>query len=88
MGVPVIVLEGANHVSRVGVSQLRNLNMHKFIAKDKDDYINIAVELASSFEDIGFIRKQLRRQMESSVLTDALSFTRNLEDVFLAISNN
>lgn len=42
MGVPVVTLKGKRHASRVGASLLLGANLGGWIAKDTDDYIEIA----------------------------------------------
>jgi protein O-GlcNAc transferase len=46
MGVPVVTLEGKAHVSRVGVSLLNRVQLAELIARNADEYVRIAVELA------------------------------------------
>ena len=79
MGVPVITLAGASHVGRVGVSQMSNLGLQELIAKNQDDYVNIAVELAGNIEKLSALRAGMRERMLSSPLMNVQRFTRNLE---------
>jgi predicted O-linked N-acetylglucosamine transferase (SPINDLY family) len=79
MGVPVVVLAGNTHVSRVGVSQMSNLGLQELIAKNQDDYVNIAVELAGNIEKLSALRAGMRERMLASPLMNVERFTRNLE---------
>ena len=79
MGVPVITLAGASHVGRVGVSQMSNLGLQELIAKNQDDYVNIAVELAGNIEKLSALRNGMRERMLASPLMNVERFTRNLE---------
>ena len=79
MGVPVITLAGASHVGRVGVSQMSNLGLQELIAKNQDDYVNIAVELAGNIEKLSALRDGMRERMLASPLMNVERFTRNLE---------
>ena len=79
MGVPVITLAGTAYHSRVGVSLLSNVGLPELIAKTHDEYIGIAVNLASDIEKLQLLRKSLRDRMSHSPLTDAKRFTANLE---------
>jgi len=79
MGVPVITLAGTSHVGRVGVSQMSNLGLQELIAKNQDDYVNIAVELAGNIEKLSSLRAGMRERMLSSPLMNVERFTRNLE---------
>ena len=79
MGVPVITLAGASHGGRVGVSQMSNLGLQELIAKNQDDYVNIAVELAGNIEKLSALRAGMRERMLASPLMNVERFTRNLE---------
>ena len=86
MGVPVIALAGKTHVSRVGVSQLTNIGLPELIAADKDEYVEVAVALASDLPRLAQLRSGLRQRMRISPLMDAPRFTRNLEAAFMQMS--
>ena len=47
MGVPVITLAGNTHASRVGASLLSNTGLSELIAKNGNEYITTAVNLAA-----------------------------------------
>ncbi len=79
MGVPVITLAGNTHASRVGVSILSSIDAVNLIAKTKEEYVDIAVNLANNIERLHLLRKRLRDMMANSYLTDAKRFTFNLE---------
>jgi protein O-GlcNAc transferase len=80
MGVPVITLAGKTHASRVGVSLLSNVGLNKLIANTPEEYIDLAVSLASDIDMLQFLRKNLRDMMMRSDLTNAERFTANLEN--------
>lgn len=82
MGVPVVSLAGAAHVSRVGVSLLSNVGFVELIANDADSYVKIAVELANDPARLQQLRSSLRDRMRNSPLTDAAGFTRELEAAY------
>lgn len=82
MGVPVITLEGNTHVSRVGVSLLHNAGLPGLIARTDDAYRRIALRLAGDRDTLGDLRAGLRRKMSASPLTDAVRFTRYLEESY------
>ncbi|MCE9620019.1 MAG: tetratricopeptide repeat protein [Planctomycetes bacterium] len=79
MGVPVVTLAGVSHVGRVGVSQLSNLGLSELIAKDEEDYIRIAADLAGNLKKLESLRAGLRARMQASPLMDVTRFTRHLE---------
>lgn len=68
MGVPVISLAGDRHVSRVGVSLLNAIGHSEWIARDEEDHVRIAAELASSPEKLAKVRAGLRTEMAASPL--------------------
>ena len=82
MGVPVIALAGNNHVSRVGVSQMTNLGLPELIARDTNDYVNIAVALANDVPRLAALRSGLRERLKNSPLMNVPRFTKNLEEAF------
>lgn len=82
MGVPVVVLEGRAHVSRVGVSILRRLGLDELVARDAEDYIAKAAALAADPERLRGLRAGLRGRMRGSPLMDAAAFTRSIEAAF------
>jgi predicted O-linked N-acetylglucosamine transferase (SPINDLY family) len=80
MGVPVVTIAGDTVVSRQTVSALANIGLAGELAfKDRDSYIAGAVALASDWEHLGMLRKQLRPRMATSPLRDAVQFTRDLD---------
>lgn len=82
MGVPVICLAGKTHASRVGVSLLSNAGLDSFISGDEAAYMEKAVALARDVEQLRQWRFSLRDRLRNSSLTDAVGFTRALEDAY------
>lgn len=80
MGVPVVALAGDRHASRVTASQLHALGLGELAATDCDQYVDIAVQLASDMGKLGSIHQGLRERMQHSPLMDYRGFTRQLED--------
>ena len=85
MGVPIIILAGKTHVSRVGVSLLSNIGLTDLIAESTETYLEKAVKLAGDLKRLEKIRTNLRDMMLHSVLTDARCFTSALEEAFRKI---
>lgn len=79
MGVPVVTLSGATHVSRVGTSLLSQLGLNKLVAHDEAEYVHIAGELARDEQRLTILRNGLRDAMLRSSLCDAAGFTHRLE---------
>lgn len=82
MGVPVITLAGKSHVSRVGVSLLSRMGLDEFITHTTEEYIEKAVWLASSSEELNGLRRNMRTMFRDSGLSDGLSFTRTVEQAY------
>jgi predicted O-linked N-acetylglucosamine transferase (SPINDLY family) len=81
--VPVITLAGRTHVSRVGVSLLSSVGAEELIAQTSEQYVAIAVELASAPARLARLRAELRPQMAGSALMDSEAFVRDLEAAFV-----
>lgn len=82
MGVPIVTLAGDRHGSRFGVSFLENLNLSELIAKNQDDYANIAVALANDTELFSILRQNLRIKMLNSPLMDRKGYMREIESLY------
>jgi predicted O-linked N-acetylglucosamine transferase (SPINDLY family) len=82
MGVPVVSLAGAVHMSRVGASILRCAGLDEFVAANADEYIATAVALAHDRDRRQALRANLRSRIMTSPLLDHEGFTRKLERQF------
>jgi len=82
MGVPVIVLAGAHHAGRVGVSLLTQVGLADLIAPDASAYLQLACELGQDEERLADLRATLRPRLVSSTLLDAARFTAELERAY------
>jgi predicted O-linked N-acetylglucosamine transferase (SPINDLY family) len=74
MGVPVVALAGATHVSRVGVSLLTQIGHPKWIAGSRDAYVQIAQQWAENRTELAQLRRNLRHEMQRSPLCDGRGF--------------
>ena len=81
-GVPVVKFEGDRYASRFGSSVLANVGLENLIAHSSEEYIEIAVQLATDRDRLAQLRAELRPRMAASVLLDFKGFTRNLEQVY------
>ena len=80
MGVPVVVLAGDSHVSRVGVSLLNAVGIQdECLARSGEEFISKAINLAHNRPLLESLQKGLRERMETSPLMDGLDFTREFE---------
>jgi predicted O-linked N-acetylglucosamine transferase (SPINDLY family) len=82
MGVPYITLAGRPSVGRLGSSILQGAGHPEWIAKNEDDYVAKAVELANDVVRLSKIRSTLRDQMEASPLRNEVGFARKVEEAY------
>jgi predicted O-linked N-acetylglucosamine transferase (SPINDLY family) len=89
MGVPVLTLKGNNFISRCGYSINKNLNLEKLIAKNKKDYIEKAINLASSsnLKNLNTLRNSLRKKAMVSPLFNTRALAENFSKELIKISN-
>jgi protein O-GlcNAc transferase len=87
-GVPVVVLAGNAHVCRVGVSILTNVGLPELVAQTPEEYVEIAVNLASDLERLRHLRHNLRDMMEKSPLRDPQGHARALEQAYRQMWKN
>jgi protein O-GlcNAc transferase len=79
VGVPVVSLHGRNGVSRSGLSLLGSLGLGELVASDPEQYVEIAVALASDLPRLEGLRATLRTRFEQSSLRDEKRFAANFE---------
>ncbi len=88
MGIPMITLKGATHVSRVGVSLNSNLGLADLIAETPDDYVRIAVALAADPSRRASLHAGMRQRMTRSGLLDTEAFASKVEDAYQSMWAN
>lgn len=82
MGVPFVTLAGKHFASRMGVTVLTNAGLPELIAKNRDEYIEIAVDLATNREKLKDMRHNLRERFAKSPCMDQEAFARDMEDSY------
>jgi len=82
MGVPVISLAGEHHMSRVGLSLLKNVGLEFFVASTPQEYVSKAVALAGQTESLSKIRSTMRNRIASSSLCNNYGFARKIEQAY------
>jgi predicted O-linked N-acetylglucosamine transferase (SPINDLY family) len=82
MGVPVVSLAGQTAVGRGGLSILSNLGLADLVARDVEQYVRIACELAGDLPRLSGLRATLRERMQNSPLMDAPRFARHVEAAY------
>ena len=81
MNVPVLVLQGNNFLSRCGESIIKNANLNELIAKDRDDYVRKAIQLAENKDKLINIRENIYNKILATPLFDTNKFTKNFSQI-------
>ncbi len=79
MGVPVVTWDGDRWMCRASASYLNSLGHTELIAKTLDEYIEIAVKLASDIEALKNYRSNLRDTIKNSEI-NARNFVKHFEN--------
>lgn len=86
MGVPVVTLgtrpEHGDHAHNVGVTLLKAVGHNDLVARNDDEYVDIAVGLGTDFTRLEAVRKNLRSKMMKSALGNHRRYMRNVERMF------
>ena len=82
MGVPVITRFGQGPLSRGAWTQLCNLGLPDFAARDEDEYVRLAIATAQDLKRLTVLRQVLRDRMAHSPLMDGPRFTGAVESAF------
>jgi predicted O-linked N-acetylglucosamine transferase (SPINDLY family) len=85
MGVPVIVVAGQPHASRVGASIMAAAGLPEFVARDEADAVEKIVALAQDRARLAEYRRTLRNRLQASPLCDAAAFARDFEAKLRAV---
>lgn len=83
MGIPVITCPGETFVARGAGSILRALEMPELIAKNLDEYEDLAVLIASSPEYLRLLREKISLKRTTAPLFDSGRYTRHLDAAYL-----
>jgi predicted O-linked N-acetylglucosamine transferase (SPINDLY family) len=82
MGVPVINLVGTTAPARAGLSLLSNLGLPELAAQTAEEFVSIAVALATDLPRLARLRETLRPRLEASPLMDPSRFARGVEEAY------
>jgi predicted O-linked N-acetylglucosamine transferase (SPINDLY family) len=80
----LVTLPGEAFVSRVAGSILTTAGLSDLIARDGDDYVKIALELARNPAHLAAVKQRVR-DAKQSPLFDSARYTRNLEALYRAM---
>jgi predicted O-linked N-acetylglucosamine transferase (SPINDLY family) len=87
MGVPVITRPGETFASRHSLSYLSAVGLTDTVARDLDDYVEIAVAWAAERERLAAVRAGLRARMAASPLCDGSCFGEHLGALLRALAS-
>jgi len=82
MGVPLVVLGGPSLVQRLASRVLSICGHSDWIAGSREDYVRLAVELASDASRLDRLRREIRPRLQASPLLDHAGVTRELEAAY------
>jgi predicted O-linked N-acetylglucosamine transferase (SPINDLY family) len=60
---------------------MRAIGLESYVGETVEDYVNIAVEKASDFEDLANLRRSLRGEMEKSPLMDKKKYGTHISEL-------
>jgi predicted O-linked N-acetylglucosamine transferase (SPINDLY family) len=81
MGVPVVTCPGETFASRHSLAHLTAAGFTETIARDLDDYVDIAVALAADLPRLGALRSSLRSRVAVSPLCDGRRFAGHFAEL-------
>lgn len=82
MGGAYVTLADRPSMGRLGGAILESVGHPEWIASTEEEYINIAVSLASDIPALAHIRNNLRQEMENSPLMAEKDFTLSMETAY------
>ncbi|KAE8671657.1 putative UDP-N-acetylglucosamine--peptide N-acetylglucosaminyltransferase SPINDLY [Hibiscus syriacus] len=82
MGVPCVTMAGSVHAHNVGVSLLSKVGLQHLIAQNEDEYVQLALQLASDVAALQNLRMSLRDLMSKSPICDGQNFISGLEATY------
>ena len=83
-GLPVITMIGKSFSSRYASSILCSAGLSDLITERIEDYINLAIRLATNSAELSNIKQRLLQNRNNCILFDTPKFTKNLEKAYSA----
>jgi predicted O-linked N-acetylglucosamine transferase (SPINDLY family) len=84
-GLPVLTCRGETFAGRVASSLLQSLDLPELITATQEDYVRLAIELATHPEKRAAIQQKLADNRLSTPLFDTARFTRHIEQAYVAM---
>ena len=88
MGLPILTLRGMSFPSRVGSSLLNSINLPELITTTSEEYVSLAIELATHPKNLKVIKEKLINNLSSTPLFNTLLFAKNFESACQIIYKN
>ena len=85
MGVPVVTCPGETFAGRHSLSHLSSVGLTETIARNLDEYVELAVSLAGDLPRLAALRAGLRDRMAASPLCDGKRFADNLASLLCGV---
>jgi predicted O-linked N-acetylglucosamine transferase (SPINDLY family) len=82
MGVPVVTFPGPTISSRLASASLSAAGLRDFVARDLDEYVDLAVAKASSLATLALLRATLRGVVANSAFGDPMQYSRAIEGAY------
>ena len=87
MGVPVVTLQGAHFVSRMGASFMTAAGLPEWVAHDDDGYVAIAAQMASDRATLLILKQGFRQHLQRQPAWDVKAHVRALEAALLGTAS-
>jgi len=84
-GVPVLTFRGDRWASRTSASILHAAGLSEFVARDVDDYVDLAIGLATSPDSstrLAALRRSMRAHVRSSDACNGPKLARSMERLY------
>ena len=83
VGLPVLTHVGETFAGRVAASLLRAIDLFELIAPTRQDYIEMAVELAANPQKLAAVKAKVAKNRFISPLFDTSRYTRHIEAAYI-----
>ncbi|MCF4097695.1 tetratricopeptide repeat protein [Maritalea mediterranea] len=82
MGNPYVTLYNRASVGTLGGAILRHAGFGEWVAQSEEEYVDIAVNLASDLDKLADIRATMRENMQNSPAMDEQAFVNRMENAY------
>jgi len=86
-GVPIVALEGKSWGARLGAMLLVGSQCTEWLTHSEDEYVALAVKLASNIPELSRIRQGLRARLQASPIMDGATTARAMEALFQTMAD-